>query len=193
MMTKQIVFVDIDDTTYNFNTLCSLVALNEFGVRVNTTPEDWASFMLEDLSVCIPIFERCHDRDHIFLSKPFPGAVDALQRIEELGYDIRYLSDRKSSSLEDTRDWLIANGFPNTAALTVGADKRKHMEQFKGQIAAVFDDRPRTLIFARYDLEVDNVFSLRFSYNCNLTDIPGVHLRDEWPELLKDFETIFCK
>jgi phosphoglycolate phosphatase-like HAD superfamily hydrolase len=188
MTDKNLVVVDLDSTLHEYMHTVALVALNEFGVRLEGPAEDWNSvFPIGfERDRQVEIFQRCHDREYIFLTNPYPLAVESLKRIHRAGFDIWYLSDRKGSAEKDTIEWLSLHGFPD-GKLTCSPDKRGELLSHKDNLATVIDDRPRTLIFALHELGLDNVFSLRHEYNKNLTDIPGIHIFDTWKEICDKF------
>lgn len=189
---KNIVAVDLDSTLHEYMHTVALVALNEFGVRLEGSPRDWEDVFPEEFSRDrhVEVYQRCHDREYIFLTNPYPGAPKALKEISNMGYDVRYYTDRKESAHSDTEDWLEKHGFPNIGGLNCCRDKRGDLLQIKDELATVIDDRPRTMIFARYELGLDHVFSLRHGYNQNFSDIPGIHLFNTWTEILDKFKEI---
>ena len=189
---KPIVAVDLDDNLHEYSHTLALVALNEFGIRINTNPLEWKDALVPvtDPGLGTRIFQRCHDRDYIFLTSPYPGAVEALREIERLGYEIIYFTDRKISSYDDTLEWLQYHGFPNSESLNCCRDKRSDMIKLKGHIATVIDDRPRTLQFAQLHLGCEHVFSIKQSTNQNLTDMEGIHLFDNWFDILSKFKEV---
>ena len=172
----------------------ALVALNEFGIRLESAPNDWNDALPQGLSrpEQIEIFQRCHDREYIFLTNPYPGAVEALDWVSRSGYEVWYVSDRKADSHADTVEWLEKHGFPQTHNLHCSLDKRGLLEENKNRLATIIDDRPRTLIFGRYELGLDSVFTLRHEYNKNFTDVPGIHISEDWygilDNLMEQFE-----
>ena len=194
MTDKNVIFVDVDDTILEFHLILALVALNEFGIRLDYSLREWCLGLAPIISwkLGTEIFKRCHDREYIFLSKPLPGSVEGCNRLQELGYDIRYLTDRKLESYDDTKERLEVYGFPNSDSLTCSKDKREHLTQHKDKILTVFDDRPRTLYHCRANLGLCDVFSLKYRYNDNLSDIPGIHLRETWPNLMERFEEVYA-
>lgn len=188
-MSRNIVAVDIDDTIHEFSNTVALVALNEFGYRVDKTPNEWRYGLapITDQSVMNEIFARCHDREYIFLTKPYPWASQSLREIEKDGYEIQYFTDRKASAHDDTRDWLKKYDFPTPDNLHCCEDKRRQLKRYSDNLVTVIDDRPRTLIFSRYELGLPHVFSIQHDINRNLTDIPGIHLFHTWAEIHDQF------
>lgn len=191
-MEKLVVAVDLDDTIHEYSHTLALVALNEFGVKINTEPLEWKDALLPvtDYGIGTKIFQRCHDRDYIFLTNPYPGAVEGLKEIESFGFEVRYFTDRKQESYNDTLDWLRVHNFPNPESLNCCKDKRHNLKLIKDKVATVIDDRPRTLQFAQMQLGCANVFSIKHSTNQNLSDMEGVHLENSWDELVSKFKEI---
>ena len=189
-MDRNIVVIDLDDTLHEYSHTLALVALNEFGIRLDASPREWqdALLPLTCWTIGTEIFQRCHDKEYIFLTKPYPGAVDALNEIASMGYEVHYFTDRKASAAEDTEEWLKHHGFPSPHYLMCCSDKRKSLLKIKHRLVTVIDDRPRTQFFARTELGCNHVFSMKHSHNQNLTDIPGIHLFDTWDEILEKFK-----
>lgn len=167
----------------------SLVALNEFGVRVDTVPLEWSKDLrpITDRELAVQIYQRCHDREYIFLTNPYPGSVEALTHIAE-EFDIYYFTDRKASSYDDTLEWLELHKFPTPENLYCCEDKRGDLTKYRDQIYTVVDDRPRTLYFALTELGCHHVYSMKHSHNQNLTDIPDITLMESWTEFVPAFE-----
>lgn len=191
-MDKLIVAVDLDDTIHEYSHTLALVALNEFGVRIDTEPLEWKDVLLPitDYSLGTKIFQKCHDREYIFLTNPYPGAVEGLREIESMGYEVQYFTDRKIASYDDTLDWLLHHGFPNPTGLHCCRDKRRDLIKIKDRVATVIDDRPRTIQFAQMELGCKNVFSIKHSTNANLSDMVGVNLVDSWFDLTELFKEV---
>ena len=186
---RKIVIVDLDDTLHEFSHTVALVALNEFGHRIDAAPTEWHLGLhpITDDSLASKIFQRCHDKDYIFLTKPYPGSVMALTEISNMGYEVHYFTDRKNDAAVDTEDWLRLHGFPNPHYLMCCGDKREEMLRLKDHIVTVIDDRPRTQFFTRTELGCEHVFSMKHSHNQSMSDIPGVHLLETWDDILESF------
>ncbi len=138
------------------------------------------------LENALKVFDRMHDRDMIFLTAPYVGSVEGLNALAAAGFDIVYFTDRKASAHQDTLDWLRHHGCPllkGADSVLCSSDKRAALMERKDELLTLVDDRPRTLIYGRYELGMPEVFSLRQPYNRGLSDIPGVNLRDTWLEL----------
>lgn len=188
-MNKNIVVVDIDDTIHEYSHTLALVALNEFGVRINTEPLEWKDALIPvtDWGLGTKIFQRCHDRDYIFLTNPYPGSVEALLTLHDMGYEVCYYTDRKASSYEDTKEWLGLHGFPNIDGLKCCKDKRFDLLKIKDNLVTIVDDRPRTLQFVQQEIGCKDVFAIKHSTNQNLSDMVGIHVLEDWYKILDKF------
>ena len=189
---KNIVVVDIDNTCHE-----SDITLNRVSMELFNSPFRWCqqpewycgSDPVMPMPHALEVFSRLHDRDMIFLTEPYVGTKAGLDSIQEAGYTIKYYSDRKLESYQDTYDWLVEHGLPNPEGLKCCKDKRAALAEIKDSIATVIDDRVRTMIFCQYELGIPKVFSLKQPYNRNLTDAPGVFLESTWKELAETFIT----
>lgn len=185
-MTRNVIAVDIDNTCHE-----SDITMNRASMELFNSPFRWCqqnqwytggdqNMPLEN---ALQVFERMHDRDMIFMTDPYVGTKEGLDALVAAGYEIQYFTDRKEGSHADTVDWLRHHDLPNPEGVYCSLDKRAALREVNDSLATIVDDRPRTLVYARYELGMDHVFSLRQPYNRNLSDIPGVVLRDTWREL----------
>lgn len=186
-MLREIVICDIDSILYPFAPLFMGWAKEKLGVDIPQPLDDWyGMFGALSQKEIDRALRHCFRDNTIRTNVPFEGAADALVRISQAGYDIRYYTDRDSSTREATEEWLAANHFPVPSNLRCCHDKRFEITRLRKGIATLIDDRPRTLVWARSELKLPKVYSLRYGYNKNLTDIPGIHLYDSWDEMAPD-------
>lgn len=181
---KNTIVVDIDSTLYSFIHAYAHVARRDHGVECGLDPEEWNALLSDfaDPAVAIGMFPRAYDHDMIEFNTPYEGAVAGLGLLVRAGYPLAYFTDRPSESVNATKAWLQHYGFPE-GELHVCHDKRAEIMDRRDEILTIVDDRPRTLVWGRFELGLDHVFSLRHGYNRALSDIPGVVLRDSWAEL----------
>ena len=190
MTKKHEVAVDIDNTIHE-----SDITMNRASMELFNSPfrwcqqPEWYTFTHSNMPLenALQVFNRMHDRDMIFLTDPYVGSVEGLKAIVEHGYTIRYFTDRKLDAHDDTQDWLEKYDFPTPENLLCCKDKRAELKAHADSLATIIDDRPRTMIFGRYELGMEHVFSLKQPYNRALSDVPGVILRDTWRELAEVF------
>lgn len=190
MTDKNIVVVDIDNTVHE-----SDITMNRVSMELFNSPFRWCQqsewykggHQHMPFENALKVFDRLHDRDMIFLTQPYTGAPEGLHAIANAGYEIHYYTDRKAEAHEATLEWLDAYGFPYTENLKCCADKRGAIAEIGDRLLTIIDDRVRTLLYVKYDLGCEKVFSLRQPYNCNLGDAPGVYLKDTWKELAETF------
>lgn len=187
------IIVDIDGTLHDYDHTVSIVMMNELGEPLNRGYKEWSDFLKPHLDPSSPdafhkVFSRAHDKDMVFLTGPYKDSVDSLCKLWDRGYDIWYVSDRKKEAHNYTVDWLEKYKFPNPEQLVCSSDKRGYLQENKNGIATIIDDRPRTLVFSRYEIGLEQVFSLKKDYNCNLSDIPGINLSNSWRDLYLDIK-----
>ena len=189
--TSNTVIVDIDSTLYCFLSAFQKSASSQLGIDV-PDPEhitEWSGIepFFGDFRDFLSCVEHAYSYEHIDSNVPYLGAVSGVHRIQDAGYEIHYYTDRPKSMEAATFDWLEKYGFPSTSNLHVCADKRAELVEISEDIVTILDDRPRTLVWARYELGLEKVFSIKHGYNRNLVDIPGVFLEDNWHELVDTF------
>lgn len=187
------IIVDIDGTLHEYDHTVSIVMMNEIGEVLNKGYKEWSDFLKPYMDPESPeafskIFNRAHDKDMVFLTRPYKDSVESLCQLWDDGYDIWYVSDRKREAHSYTVEWLEQYKFPNPEQLVCSPDKRDYIRDNKNGIVTIIDDRPRTLVFCRYEIGIPSVFSLKKEYNCNLSDIPGIYLKDSWSELYAEIK-----
>lgn len=191
-MDKNIIIVDLDDTVFPLMELFVKVAKSDMGVEVDPLYREWNAIGLdfENLEHLKETFARCYAPETMLTVDPYEGAVNALWKLHAMGYEIRYFTDRMASARPATEEWLEMHGFPNVEGLVVCEDKRGDIMALedRDRILTIIDDRPRTLVWALYELGLEEVFSLSHTYNENLSDIPGVTLRKTWDELILEIQ-----
>jgi hypothetical protein len=182
-----IIGVDLDSTLYCFLSAFNRSALDLHGVE-GPVPHDvteWNAIepFFDDFRDMLQCFEHAYSLENVELNVPYAEAKESLERLAGLGYEIEYFTDRPDTSASATEAWLEHWDFPSRHNLNVCADKREVLRARNMELATLIDDRPRTLVFARYELGMENVYSLKHSYNRNFSDIPGIHLADTWAGL----------
>lgn len=189
MPDRNLIVVDIDSTLFDFIRAFAHVSDRDHGIACGLKPDEWNALIVDfaDPALAIATFPRAYDHDMIEFNQPYDGAQDGVQRLKNLGYRIAYYTDRPQESVAATEEWLDHYAFPK-GELHVCSDKRAELMKRKDEIATIIDDRPRTLIWGRHELGLDEVFSLRHGYNRNLIDIPGVNLFDSWDGMVMAIE-----
>lgn len=207
------VAVDIDSTLYDFDTLAreaSLKLWQETGDEtyrrgIYYSSEDWrapAELLGVDKWVN-HVIARCHDDEMILKQVPFAGAVETCQALVRAGHDLVYISNRKTETEDATRQWLDANGFfcgdiprvredQRVVLVVTEGDKRPFIKDCQYLI----DDRLKTCVEFVYDFEWQyfwgersvskkprRAFVLKYPYNQNATDIPGLYVAPTWAGL----------
>jgi len=178
------IVVDVDSTLYDFIRAFVHVSRETHGVTCGLDPQEWSALLTDfkDPAVAIATFPLAYNHQMIKFNTPYEGVVDQLAGLKRAGFNLAYYTDRPAESTAATFDWLEYYNFP-TGELHICVDKRTEIMARREDVVTIVDDRPRTLIWGRYELGLAHVFSLRHGYNKNLVDIPGVHLADSWGEL----------
>jgi hypothetical protein len=179
--------VDVDSTLYDANKLFYEVGREEFGIDWPKKyyywfgPEDIGT----DLATLKNVFRKCHSRDYVLKQKPYKGAVEVLAQIAQ-DYDdveIAFVSDRNEAQTAALQDWLDQEGFLVNGDEYVAAtkDKREWMREQRPDI--VIDDRIRTILMARFELDA-YVTTLEHPHNMNLKgEVNGVYVVKDWTEM----------
>lgn len=175
-----LIMVDIDATLYNSTALFNKVSL-ELGYPEWLAHSYWTHSMEwgYDIPLWTSLFSRCHDRDNIFSTTPYPGSVEVLQELSDQGHTLYYVTSRKPESYEATQDWLKENEFPQYENLKADLED-KNIWIGTNRPGIVIDDRVKTMMFAAYETGAE-VFSLETTYNINMKgEHKGIHLYKDW-------------
>lgn len=78
---------------------------------------------------------------------PYPGAVELLQRLEEEGHDIFYITARPKEHGERTKEWMKERGFPiHDDRFYYGMLDHEKVDIIRGlHLDYYFDDKPGVL------------------------------------------------
>lgn len=186
--------VDVDSTLYDANALFYKIGREEFGIDWPKKYYEW--FGPEDIGTDLKtlknVFRRCHSKEIVAQTVPFPGAREVLNALAENyeSVEIAYVSDRNEAQTAALQDWLQAHGFLSRGDEYVAAtkDKREWMRERKPEI--VIDDRVRTIIMARFELGAE-VVSLIHPHNMNLRgEVEGVYLCKDWKEIGETLDNV---
>jgi hypothetical protein len=198
---KPILMVDVDDTVYGFKALFARKALEIWGVDIKIDSQDAWACLFESMLIIDEqqgqepgeafrvTLDACFAASVIEDNTPHEGAAGVLRRLSRT-YEIFYVTDRPESAAEATRAWLEAGAFPSTENLVCTTDKREWMDERKGQIASIIDDRPRTLIHALRFLGCEHVHALHNAWNSDLADVEDVYIARTWSEIGENIERL---
>lgn len=177
--------VDIDSTLHHHWLLLAAAARRRFGVKLPYEQQfPWASRRLseEQLRVCI---EDTHSDEAIAGARPYPHAVEIVNRWYGSGHSIHILSHRAERSLSATRRWLDDIGL-RRHELWCGSDKVSRCRQIG--IDLLIDDSPDNLLRA-LDAGI-LAATLHHPWNEHVRDAPGVTSAADWRELARALEPV---
>lgn len=175
--------VDVDNTLYDSDKAFGLAA-ESYGLKWPKKYDHWfgPEFIGTDLPTLLNVFRKGHSREIVMQNKPYPNAVKVIAGIVKdfPEVEIAYVSDRNPQAQGPLRDWLEEHGFLHgeDAHVQAGRDKRDWMRERRPQV--VIDDRVRTMLMARFELD-SQVVSLQHEYNINLLgEVQGIHIVKDW-------------
>ena len=175
--------IDIDSTLHHHWPLVAAAARRRFGVELPYEQQfPWAGRRLSEaqLRVCI---EDTHSDEAIAGARPYPHAVEIVNRWDRSGHSIHILSHRAERSLTATRHWLHDIGLRHRE-LWCGYDKVAHGRQIG--IDLLIDDSPDTLLRA-LDAGI-LAATLRHPWNEHVCDASHVTSAADWRELARALE-----
>lgn len=186
-MNEILIQVDVDSTLYDANELFYRVGTEEFGIEWPEIYYNW--FSAEDIGTNLQtlknVFKRCHSREYVLKNEPYSDAVVVLSELAENHDDIEiaYVSDRNEQQTAALREWLEQEGFLYSGDEYVAATKDKREWMRENRPAIVIDDRIRTILLARYELDA-YVASLICPHNMNLiNEAEGIYMVNDWTEM----------
>jgi len=186
-----LIMCDIDSTLYDADKLFGDLA-EEAGIKWPRRDNGWktaAEILKTDGSECtrddlVKVFRKAHSREYVSQQKPYPHAVKVIQSLAEYEkVEIAFVSDRNEQQTGALRDWLDANGFlaNEDSFVAATADKRDWMREKRPSI--VIDDRIRTMLFSRFELQA-LVVGLQHNHNINLKgEADNIWIAKDWKEI----------
>ena len=172
--------IDIDSTLHHHWPLVAAAAKRRFGVELPYEQQfagDRRRLSEEQLRVCI---EDTHSDAAIAGARPYPHAVETVNRWYDAGHSIHILSHRAERSLTATRRWLDDIGLRHHE-LCCGDDKVARCREIG--IELLIDDSPDTLLRA-LDAGI-LAATLRHPWNEHLCDASRVTCAADWRELAR--------
>lgn len=170
--------IDIDSTLHHHWPLVAAAARRRFGVELPYEQQfPWATRRLseEQLRVCI---EDTHADEAIRGARPYPYAVETVNRWYDSGHSIHIVSQRAERSVTATRRWLDDIGL-RRHELWCGDDKVARCREIG--IDLLIDDSPENLLRA---LEVGiAAATLIHPWNVRVCDAPQIVSAADWRAL----------
>jgi hypothetical protein len=190
-----LVAIDVDSTLYDSATLFATVAKEYHDVKLPTDPNYWGSYdNYAGLDTLLKVFRKSHSHEYVALQEPYTDAPEVCQMVQDKGHDVYFISDRHPQAASALKSWIVNEGFINPDPngfhpqdhIIVGKDKREWMRENQPDI--VIDDRVRTLLFARFELNAVGI-AYEQPWNINLTkEVDGVHILKDWQSIGRKLE-----
>ncbi|CAA9529497.1 MAG: hypothetical protein AVDCRST_MAG13-4036, partial [uncultured Solirubrobacteraceae bacterium] len=175
--------IDVDSTLHHYWDVLSDTARRRFGVELPYEEQfDWGVTRLkpEQLRVCI---EETHSEDNILAGRPYPGAVETINRWHEAGHFIHITSHRSTGCQTATARWLERIGLQYDE-LYCSWDKMSRCGEIG--IDLLIDDAPENLRKA-----VDRgiaAATIAHPWNEDVVAEEGLIAADDWPTLAARLE-----
>jgi uncharacterized HAD superfamily protein len=179
--------IDIDSTLHHYWDVLSDAARRRFGVELPYEEQfDWGITRLKpkQLELCIA---ETHCDDAILASRPYPGAVEAVQRWHEAGHFIHITSHRQTHAHDATEAWLRKIELPFDE-LYCSFDKVSRCREI--EIDVLIDDSPVNIERA---LEAGIVAAtLRHPWNLDVCEEEDVIAAEDWVELERNLVPVLA-
>ena len=175
--------IDVDSTLHHYWDVLSDTARRRFGVDLPYEEQfTWGVTRLkpEQLRVCI---EETHSEKNILASRPYPGAVETINRWHEAGHFIHITSHRSTACQDATERWLRQIGL-RYDELYCSWDKMSRCGEIG--IDLLIDDAPENLRRA-----VDRgiaAATIAHPWNEDVVAEEGLIAADDWPSLAAQLE-----
>ena len=140
-----------------------------FGLTTEQGAAMWKSCMEEIYFKECPIFE---------------GALETLQTLEQQGHEIYYITSRPKQYCAQTREWMIAQGFPvKDGHFFCGMKDDEKIANIKAlQLDYYFDDKP-TVLHTLQNVPT-KIFVIDQSYN-RTVDLPRLTHWSQFEQLIE--------
>ena len=172
--------IDIDSTLHDHWPLVAAAAKRRFGVELpyeQQFPGTAHRLSEEQLIVCI---EDTHTDEAIAGARPYPHAVETVNRWPDARHSIHILSHRAARSLAATRRWLDDIGLHRDGVWAT-VDKVARCRELG--VDLLIDDIPDTLLRA---LDAGRrAATLRHPWNAHLCGTSDVICAADWRELAR--------
>ena len=177
--------IDIDSTLHDHWPLVAAAAKRRYGIELpydDQLPSTTRRLSEAQLRACV---EDTHADEAVAGARPYPDAVETVNRWSAAGHEIHIMSHRPQRSLVATRRWLDAIGL-RCHAVHAGEDKVADARRLG--MGLLIDDTPETLIRA---LDAGLLAAtLRHPWNAHLCDRGDIVCARDWPELARALEPV---
>lgn len=113
----------------------------------------------------------------------FEGALATLQALQQEGHDIYYITSRPKQYCEQTREWMIAQGFPIAAGhFFCGMQDHEKIETIKALALDVYVDDKPVVLETLVDVETKVILKNQ-SYNQHVS-LPRLYHWHEFESLV---------
>ena len=177
--------IDIDSTLHHYWPLLSAAAKRRFGIELPYEQQvTWRISRLreEQLRVCVA---DTHSDEAIAAARPYPHAVETVNRWRADGHFIHITSHRAEHCQAATKRWLDEIGLQHDDLYCSG-DKVERCRELG--IDVLIDDSPVNIVHA---LDAGMVAAtLRHPWNQDVCEEEEVICAEDWPELERRLEPV---
>jgi len=175
--------IDIDSTLHHYWDVLSAAARDRFGIELPYEEQyQWGITRLKAEQLAC-VIEATHCERAILAGRPYPGAVEAVNRWSAGGHFIHIASHRPAGCHDATARWLHEIGL-SFDELHCSSDKISRCTEIG--IDLLIDDSPANLAAA-----VERgiaVATIRHPWNEDVVAEEAVIAADDWPALVRALE-----
>jgi len=175
--------IDIDSTLHHYWDVLSDAARERFGIELPYEEQyQWGITRLKDEQLrCV--IEATHCEAAILAGRPYPGAVEAVNRWAGGGHFIHVTSHRATDRQDATERWLKAIGL-HYDELYCSFDKVARCEAIG--VDLLIDDSPINL--AKAVARGITVATIIHPWNEDVVEDEGIIAAPDWPTLARELE-----
>lgn len=175
--------IDIDSTLHHYWDVLSDAARERFGIELPYEEQyKWGATRLKDEQLAC-VIAATHCEQAIMAGRPYPGAVEAINRWADAGHFIHITSHRAEQCQAPTEAWLRAIGL-RYDELYCSYDKISRCTQLG--IDLLIDDSPHNIAAA---LERGiAVATITHPWNEDIVEEENVLAAADWPALVASLE-----
>lgn len=194
MNDRPTIYIDIDSTIWNFNDPFHAVIRESTGIDVVYDDVDCWDYYF-NIGIPAEKIKKCFDialhPDKVQQRQFFPGVLESLPELYQMGYNIMFLSHNpKPAQLTPAIDMWLFNNLVIPYKLKIFGARNCKIEYMReqGDAWGIVEDKPSTLVKAHKS--EFNVLAIKQPWNLKIVEEYGIVSFNDWSEVPKLVEEI---